>query len=193
MGRSEMDWVTLTRQQIEDDALPAVCMECGQPATCRVSETFSHTPEWVGWLYWAGFFPGLILQHFFTREMRVACPFCERHRNHWRRLYWLGGVGWLLGPLLGAALAAIVCLAVMPGSLGQAPFYIALGSGAGVGFIVWLAALIRLGATRIDASKVTAEEITFQGVHDNFVKAVKDRSAGQIESSVSTAFRSLDS
>jgi hypothetical protein len=171
-----MDWVTVTRQQIEHDALPPVCMECGQPATCRVSETFSHTPEWVGWLYWAGFIPGLIAHHFLTQEMRVACPFCERHRNHWRRMYWLAGLGWLVGPLLGAGLGFGIGAAFW--FLGEAGPFIALGVGAGLGLIVWLVLLIRIATSRIDASKITVDEITFQGVHDTFAKAAMDQGFG---------------
>lgn len=169
-----MDWATLTRQQIEHDALPPVCMLCGQPAGFRVDKSFSHTPAWVGWLYWAGFFPGLIAEHFFTKEMRVSCPFCARHRNHWRRLYWVAGLGWLIGPLVGAGPGFAAGLTL--GSLAEAAPYIALAIGAGIGFLVWLAALIYLASTRIDASKVTDNEITLQGVHDSFAKAVRDQS-----------------
>ena len=166
-----MDWVTLTRQQVEDDALPPVCMVCGQPATCHINQTFSYTPEWVGWLYLASIVPGLIAAHFLTQEMRVSCRFCSRHRNHWRSLYWLGGVGWLVVGLAFAGVGYLVGVAVGAGD--PAP-YIGLGVGAGVGLAVWLVALIYVGSTRIGATKVTSADITLQGVHDAFARAVKD-------------------
>lgn len=173
-----MDWITLSKRQVENDALPDVCMVCGQPATCRINKSFSHTPEWVEFLYLAGIFPGLIAAHFLTEEMRVSCPFCSRHRNHWRNLYWLGGVGWLVGGLPLAGIGYLIGIAI--GSGGNAP-YIGLGVGAAVGLIVWLAALIYVKHTRIDAKKVTSSEITLQGVHDCFVKAVKDQQSSMTE------------
>jgi len=106
-----MDWVTLTRQQVDNDALPRVCMACGKPATCSVNETFEYSPEWVEWLYFAGYFPGLIADNFFGKEMRVSCPFCHEHQNE-------------------------------------------------IGFT---------------AKRITADDITFEGVADAFVKAVKDQ------------------
>jgi hypothetical protein len=165
-----MDWITPTKQQVENDASPRLCMVCGAPATCCVNKSFSHTPDWVEWLYFAGFFPGLIAEHFFTKELRIACPFCSKHRNHWRSLYWLAGIGWLASVLVFGGLGWVVGIAV--GSTTQsAP--IGAGVGAGVGLIVWLAGLIYLDSTRIGAKKVTDDEITLQGVHDSFAKAVK--------------------
>jgi hypothetical protein len=167
-----MDWVTLTRRQVESDALPRVCMACGAPAACVVNKTFSHTPEWVGWLYLAGIIPGIIAEHFFTRQLRVGCPFCRRHRNHWLALYWTAGAGWLavaalagLGFLAGAALA--------PGTLSAG--WVGLGVGAGLGLLTWLVPVIYLASTRIGATKVTEDDITLQGVCDAFVKAARDR------------------
>src|SRR5262249_38909040 len=166
------DWVTITKQQVENDTLPPVCMVCGQAATCRANQSFSHTPEWVEWLYLAGIIPGLIAAHFLTKEMRVSCPFCSRHRNHWRALYWLGGVGWLVCGLPLAGIGYLVGIAV--GSGGAAP-YIGLGVGTGVRLVAWLVALIYVYNTRIGATKVTSAEITLQGVHDAFARAVKDQ------------------
>jgi hypothetical protein len=172
LGTSSMDWVTLTKQQVEADTLPRVCMVCGQPATCQVNHTFAHTPEWVGWLYLAFILPGLIAEHFLTNEMRVSCPFCSRHRNHWRALYWLTGVGWLVCGLVLAGVGYLVGLAV--GSSKVAPT-IGLAAGAGIGLAAWLVAVVYVNSTRIHATKVTSAEITFQGIHNDFVRAVRDQ------------------
>ena len=75
-----MDWVTITKQQVEADALPPVCMACGGPADCRISRTFSFSPEWVQYLYLVFFLPGAIAEHLLKKEMRVACPLCDQHR-----------------------------------------------------------------------------------------------------------------
>lgn len=168
-----MDWVTLTRHQIENDALPSVCMVCGQQATCRVNQSFSHTPEWVQWLYLAGIFPGLLVSHFLTKQMRVSCPFCDRHRHHWTSLYWLAGLGWLLAGLLFAGLGFLIGMALAPST--AQPRLLGTVLGAGLGIICWIVVLIYVASTRIDATKVTSDEITLQGVHDTFAKAVRDR------------------
>jgi hypothetical protein len=55
-----MDWITLTRKEVEEDALPEVCMVCGSPADRRRNETFAWHPTWVSWLYWLGYLPGVI-------------------------------------------------------------------------------------------------------------------------------------
>jgi hypothetical protein len=168
-----MDWVTLSKNEVETDSLPRVCMACGAPATTAVNESFSHTPDWVGWLYLSGFIPGVIAEHYYTKHMRVACPFCDRHKGHWRVMYWVAGAGWLLAALPLACLGYLVGAALRPdsGPVG----WVGAGVGAGVGIAAWVLALVWLHNTRIDASKVTDGEITFQGVADAFVKAVKDK------------------
>jgi hypothetical protein len=167
-----MDWVTLTRQQVESDALPRICMVCGQPATCCVNTSFAHTPEWVQWLYLAGIIPGMIAEHFCRREMRVACPFCARHRHHWVVLVWTASVGWLLAGLLLGGAGFLIGMGVdAESSSGQ---WIGLGIGASVGIVLWLIVVIYLASTRIDATKVTTDDITLQRVADAFAKAARD-------------------
>jgi hypothetical protein len=168
-----MDWVTLKKEQVERDALPPVCMKCGAPATCRVNATFRHTPEWVGWLYFAVIIPGLVAEQFFSREMRVSCPFCHKHRNHWSVLNWTAGLGWLVGGLLFAGAGfGIGCL--FTSSLKDAP-YIGLAIGAAVGILAWIGVLIYLATTRIDSKSITSDSITLHRVADGFSRAVRER------------------
>ena len=168
-----MDWVTLTKEQVERDALPPVCMKCGEPATCRVNTSFSHTPEWVGWLYFAFILPGMIGEQFFGKEMRVSCPFCQKHRNHWSVLNWTAGVGWLVGGLLFAG-AGFGIGSIFTASLKDAP-YIGIAVGAGIGILSWIGVLIYLATTRIDATKVTKDSITLNRVADGFSRAVREQ------------------
>jgi len=165
-----MDWITFTKQQVDDDALPSVCMVCGVEATDRVNKTFSHSPEWVEHLYWVGGVPGVIAESFFTTKMRVACPLCPDHLNHWRKLVLVASTGWLVS-LPPAGIGYLVGTWFFSGSA-TAP-YVGLGTGAAIGLIPWLAVVIRLATTRVKATNITADEITFQRVADVFVRAAK--------------------
>jgi hypothetical protein len=168
-----MDWITLTKEQVERDTLPPVCMVCGEPATCRVNTSFAHTPEWVGWLYFPFILPGIIAEQFFTKEMRVSCPFCARHRGHWSVLNWTAGVGWLVGGLVFAGLGFLI------GSLFTAYLtdaaYIGIAVGTALGILAWIGVLIYLAITRIDSKTVTADSITLHRVADGFVRAVREQ------------------
>ena len=75
-----MDWITLTRQEVEDDALPPVCVHCGEPATARHNKTFDWHPPWVRWLFYLGYLPGAIASSILARQMRVSLPVCARHQ-----------------------------------------------------------------------------------------------------------------
>jgi|SRR5581483_4206696 len=173
-----MDWITLTRQQVESDALPSVCMACGGPATRRINQTFSWTPEWVQGLYLAAILPGVIAEYYLKKEMRVACPFCRAHENHWRKLVWVASTGWLLAFLLGGL---GYLFGTMIGATPSVTLYTALAAGA-LGLITWLAVVIRLATTRIKATKITNDEITFQGVAEDFVRAIKAQQTKPVES-----------
>jgi len=168
-----MDWVTLTKEQVERDELPPVCMKCGAPASCRVNTTFSHTPEWVGWLYFPFLIPGIIAEQFFSRQMRVSCPFCHKHRNHWAMLNWTGGIGWLVGGLLFAG-AGLGIGSIFTEFLKDAP-YIGIAVGAALGIVAWIGVLIYLATTRIDSKNITSESITLHRVADGFTRAVREK------------------
>jgi zinc transporter ZupT len=104
--------------------------------------------------------------------MRVACPFCPNHRNHWRKLVWVASIGWVL-PFLLAGLGYLIATLIDPAS-GLA-LTIGLGVGASLGLVTWLVVVIYLASTRITATKITDEEITFQRVADGFVRVIRDR------------------
>jgi len=172
-----LDWVTLSRQQVERDALPRVCMACGAPATESVNTDFEHTPEWVTWWYLAGILPGIFVSHFYTKTIRVPCPFCFNHRNHWTIVGWVGGLGWLLGPVLCGGLGYLI--AALCTSWTSLAAWIVLGAAGGMSLVIWLSILIYLCNTRIHSTNVTDDSITLQGVCDAFAKAARDQPAVQ--------------
>ena len=141
-----MDWITFTKQQVENDALPSVCMVCGEEATRRVNKTFSYTPEWVGFLYLLGFLPGLVAAQFTTQEMRVSCPLCTDHQNHWRKLTLVASMGWFVSLPL-ASIGFLIGMAIRSDSITVQ--LIGLGIGAAVGLIPWLGVVIYLVTTRV--------------------------------------------
>lgn len=169
-----MDWVTLTRDQVDNDALPRVCMVCGQPATECVNKTFSHTPPWVEYLYFAGVFPGMIAEHFFAKEMRVSCPVCSRHRRHWSAFVLTAGLGWLLAvpfSLIGYALGATI----FPAGDARTIFGVVF-AGAVLGLIIWITFVVRLALTRVKVANITSagDAITFERVSDAFARLASE-------------------
>lgn len=168
-----MDWATFTREQVDANSLPNVCIVCGERATECVNKTFSHTPDWVQPLYFAGFFPGMIAEHFCSKEMRVSCPVCPKHRTHWSKLVWVASAGWLLAlplALLGLALGAVIFPVADPHTVEV------VAAGAITGLTIWLTIVIRLAVTRVKVSKIsiTEDEITFERVSEAFATAAAE-------------------
>ncbi len=165
------DWVTLTRDQVESDALPDVCLVCGQPAQERVNRTFDSSPGWAALLLLAGFIPGVIALMLTSKSMRVACPLCPQHRSHWSRLTWVAGAGWLLIILLGAVGYFAGMAVSVPHRDGSTAHVAGLAIGAGIGLILWLAPVIYLASTRVGVKRITHDEITLENVAPLFAKA----------------------
>jgi len=82
--------VFLSRKEIDEGALPNLCMRCGQPATLIESKRFYWGLNWQmrllflsaacgGPLFWVP----LLLIPTRLRQVHVPVPLCQRHRNHW--------------------------------------------------------------------------------------------------------------
>jgi hypothetical protein len=174
-----MDWVTLSRDDVENDGLPHQCVYCGRPSTGFHNRTFDWCPEWVSWWYWAGFFPGAILQSLYGRKMRVSLPVCAKHTNVPLRLGLVGGLGWLVLPaLLGGTGALIGYFLDTPHTN---PQLVAMGAipGAFVGAIIWLVWTVRLAMLDIKSDQISDDGILLRGLAHDFVMAVKTKSASK--------------
>src|SRR5438105_7275949 len=75
--------VRLDFYDLDDDALPDLCMSCGARAAVRPIKTFSWMPYWARFMpYWIGLA--------FMKRRRVPIPLCEQHKNHWTIRYLIG-------------------------------------------------------------------------------------------------------
>jgi hypothetical protein len=176
-----VDWITLTPHEIDNDALTPVCAHCGGRATSRHNQDYEWHPEWVGWLYLAGFVPGLIAQAICHKKKRVALPVCPRHgpMTPWQ----IAGasVGWLLLPALlgGATLGACLLLRQRDpeASPSNALLITVTSVSAGLGLLLWLAWLIRVrtGYRTITVRSIDADGVTLVGLAEPFVKAMKEQ------------------
>ncbi len=175
-----MDWITLTREEIEADALPPVCMECGTDGPVRVNRTFRHTSPLfvplvdlgallVGLLPAALF--GLSSHRIFTRHVRISCPFCERHAEHWDR-------PWASALKVGAAAGLIVgliawAMAFYGGAGAGERELLAVGAAAVAGLLTGTLTALISGSQVIEATELTARGVTLQHVSPRFVEAMQ--------------------
>jgi hypothetical protein len=170
-----MDWLRLTRTEIENDELPRVCACCGAPATTSRNTTFSWCPAWAKVLLLAGLLPGLIAIAALTRSVRMTVPLCARHKKRWARRNFFLAVGLLLPGLLALFLVALG--SGSEGHGGDVFLYCALFYG-GLGFLTWVVVALRLKPAYppgIRPQEITDRDITLTGVADDFVRTVQDR------------------
>ena len=154
------DWVTLTRQQVENELLPDVCMVCGAPAFERVNKTF--TDYGLSMRFTDGGFarPG---------QMRIPCSVCPKHRRHWRRL-----LKTALGGLIASVLLTVITFMVLADAYWNDPD-VFIGGTLTVGIlaaILWISAVVYVACTRVSAESITDEHIKLQRVSPEFVAAV---------------------
>jgi len=164
------DWVTLTKDQVENDSLPAICIVCGKPASQCANKTFSFSPDWfhLPGKTWADKFSSA----FSEREIRVACPVCARHRSYWSRLVWVASTGWLSIVPLGLV-GYIVAWEAYPRHGG--PQAAGAAIGASVALTLWIGSIIYLASNRIRAESITNDEIRLTRVSPQFARAVREQ------------------
>jgi hypothetical protein len=77
--------VRLGRFEAEQGELPPLCMRCGAPAALYKARQLSWQPVWTYFVFGLTFWPVLLLAGLMRKRMRLLAPFCQRHRNYWRR------------------------------------------------------------------------------------------------------------
>jgi hypothetical protein len=144
-----------------EDRLPDVCMCCGQPATARVSQTFSNAeavgvpPVAVPWLW----LQGRLARSTGARVLGV--PLCARHRGHFSRR-WLAAL-LLLG--LGAAGLAVLYLGLQAG---WNEFAVAL---CAEGLFLGICAFRFFGKSTIHTQRIDGGRVTLAPVANPFIEA----------------------
>ena len=167
--------VRLDFYDLDDEAVPDVCMKCGAPSTVRPIKTFSWMPYWARFMpYWIGLA--------FMKRRRVPVPLCEQHKNHWTIRYLIGFGG----------LALVVLLFIGGGVLlsnDMEAFGGVVMVGAVVFLLAWLITLIVLSVTQINVYEITDDTITLKNVSPDFVRAYREMVRGDVDPDVERAAR----
>lgn len=179
-----MPSVTLREREIENEALPEVCMRCGAEADELCEHTFYWQPASAqasqlvaAMLYLAGFV--VIRLGGGLKEMTVSVPLCARHKKHflWPSIIQYGGL------LVFVLLCALYVLAVAngPDSFdemrgirrdGAKILSMIAGSICFAWPLLWLAALVIVGQRGIRATEITDRSITLTNVAEGFAAKV---------------------
>lgn len=141
--------VTLGRYELTLHEIPATCMVCGQPATQRVTQTFS----WRRHGEVTSLGNPLI-------KMTLDAPMCARHGRHWA---WRDWFKWIM--LLIVFLVVILTNVAHTTNLVRA---LALPVGTLLAFLLLLVSF-RLNATMIRPTEITDRAITLTNVAEQFV------------------------
>jgi hypothetical protein len=150
--------VLLRRHEVEDRALPFVCLRCGRPASLwKTKQFFLAAPAGVGAV---------------GKLTRVEVPLCSGHRRHWLWRGLFGAVGGVLVACFLVGLAAVAEPDTVPPAWRPAlsiPFGIAC-----IGLPLWVPVMLLLHFTSVRPTHVTADDITLAGVAPGFVDELKE-------------------
>jgi hypothetical protein len=169
-----MAQIRLGRFEVEGRQLPRICVRCGAPAAILLNKNFAWQPYWVFLLFLAGVFsliglvPFVIVAVIFTKRMRVAVPFCGRHRGYWRKLNVLGFGGVAAAALFVFAVSYLTFHRDQNGS--DFTSWLCVTGFSLV--IVWLVGFAVMWSNSIRATDISDHSITLTGVSSGFVQAV---------------------
>jgi serine/threonine protein kinase len=178
--------VTLPLKQLDSESMPDVCIVCGKVSRRRASHEFEHCSEAAGWvivILMVLFFPvGILAAIMLTRKVRASLPVCGRHRNHWSRMAWFAGLGWLLIPL--GVLLAFWTIGFAPSSrLNEGPQIGIFVSTIVAGIAAYVVPLIYLASTRVTADHISDKTITLKRVSVGFAREAMRMNSAQASSS----------
>jgi hypothetical protein len=166
----------LSRSEVEDDLLPAVCMCCGAPAAVRKTKAFAWDQPGIlsvllllGICIWPLLLVGLLIAVLNTRRMQVRVPLCEAHQHYWRlrTLFTFGGLAAFL--VLGVLL--VLAWRSRPSVLAELLPVLVLGTllaGA-----IWLVTAAILQQHSIRPTEITPRGITLVNVSPRFIQALQ--------------------
>jgi hypothetical protein len=175
--------VSLTKYEIENDLLPAVCARCGEPATDRRDLVLHILDGWKGGLLVAVLFFGLF---FFpplvpwtlrrARQTRVPLPLCAVHHQ------WFESRARIekryLFPIWTAATLVLDGLIVVELTLGGPGLSCVGVFGVFIGAVL-ASALISRG--RIGITGPPKKDVRLHGVHEAFAAALaEDRARDRV-------------
>lgn len=167
--------VTLKIMDVELDRLPDVCIVCGTDTKRRMGREFSHTPDSASWIIVLGmilFFPiGIAAAIYFTRKVRVTLPVCRKHRYHWAKLSWWGGLGWILIPV--GVFSGLNNAGYMNSS--QSDSWQILLAWILAGIAAFVIPIVYLASTRVSVEQITDHTITLQRTAVRFVRACNQK------------------
>jgi len=124
------------------------------------------------------FFPaGILAAIMLTRKARASLPVCGRHRNHWSRMAWFAGLGWLLIPL--GVLLAFWTINFAPSRLSGGMEVGIFVSTIVAGIAAYVVPLIYLGSTRVTADAITKKTITLKRVSVGFAREALNMQTAQ--------------
>lgn len=169
-----MAQVRISLEEIENDAIPHVCMLCGEPSSTIVRRKFSWCPSWVPVLLLAGLWPYVIVALILTKSRRMGVPLCESHRNHWSWRFWVNWAAFLaFACLVGAVIATLISLDGQHRGDSD-PVVPLLVMSLPVLFVSWLGVVVVLQSTALRAAEITDRDITFNKVAVAFADALED-------------------
>ncbi len=163
--------VTLTEYECRKGLLPAVCLQCGEPAAVTVKRKFSWYPQWIIVLVLVNVIVAAIVAAIMTKKMLVEAPMCDQHRNHWSKR-----TMWILVTLGIAGLIGAAGIAFLADQNGQADGDVIGGVcfGGVLALLAWLVVVIVCQSSMIRAKEITEEAITLTKVHPHFADALED-------------------
>jgi hypothetical protein len=159
--------IRVYRNEADGEDFPRVCMRCGEPAECDVSQTFAWVPGWVHVCILLGLGPWLILVLVMRKTMRIVAPMCLEHAGHWRvrKLYaWLGLLFWI------AVFVGIVVAADEIPERVMAPIILACLLGG----LVWLISALVLMNNAIKAVEIRDRCMDLANVDRDFAEVWND-------------------
>ena len=139
-----------------------------------MSHEFSHTSDLAGVfivIFMILFFPlGILVAVLSAKKVRASLPVCVKDQNHWSKIGWYGGLGWMIIPIgvfTGLWLGNILPEAGR-GQENPAILVACILSSIAM-FVI---PLVYMGTTRIKSTSITDKTIAIKGVSIPFARAV---------------------